>query len=1123
MAKKLKFSDEQLLAINERGKNIIVSASAGSGKTAVLTERIVNILSGEKDFDKGIKLDNLLVLTFTNAAAAEMKDRVRKRLLNDKSLSHLVDFVDTSKIMTFDGYSLYLVKKYYYVLGVDSNIQVADEYYLSVLTNKYIDEILEELYKDDHKLVNDYFEMVPGKDDNALKKGIATMLKEVMKLPNTFEFLNNYAKNFYTDENVEKIVSSYENIKYLQIKKLFKGYEEHKKNIIDIVSSIEDIIDEKDPDKHDEWTVSHIADYLNDFEEIKENPNYEEIKSYLKQCVFPSHNRKGCKEIQDLKTCITAERDQVKGFVNKNIENILKTMVFETRDEVKEFVFNQKKASDLFIYILKELIFRLDNYKKENNYYDFIDIAKLAIKLVEENADIREEISKELHEILIDEYQDTSDLQEYFINLIARDNVFMVGDIKQSIYRFRNANPIFFMKKYLDYKENKGGMKIDFKRNFRSRDEVLNNINLVFDKLMTLEYGDANYVVDHRMSFGQKDYNAYNPKSINFDFEIIKYDPKSLKVISEETDSSESEESKVPSDMFTNVELEAFYIAKDIKRRIDSKELVYDKDIEVDESITDPQARVLAKYRPCKYSDFCIIMDRGTNFEEFKKILLSKGIPVAINVNSEIKENETAHVISALIKLVALQKDNKINNDYYYALMSVGRSFICRESDEKLFQIIMESRNNKAKGIYKVFDNAITEKAKKVASYIDKYSNYDVYIKAIEEFNVLNQLQLIGDIEENMIVIEYLGNFIANMSSLGKSFYEISELVSGIFEANKSATYTLDVSTSPGVKITNMHKSKGLEFPICYFSLLDIKPKSEGLDTLGYFSDTGFYQRVKADNHSDYIDNPISIVALDLINQKTISERIRLFYVALTRTREKMILLSPKTDDTKTIIPEDFKKINDYLIYVKDLIKPYEKEISIDEVEMNKDYLITSSYYKLNQAGKNEFNSYDDKSYLGNELSKTRISKDMIEVLSEEELENVDLGLELHAELEMLDFANPDFESIENEKNKNIIKKIFNENKLFGNIAKAKTYHEHEFIMESSEKTYHGIIDLLAVYEDHIDIIDYKLNNIDHKEYDRQLSIYYEYVNKFVNKNNLPVKCYLLSLVRNKYREVVIK
>ena len=147
----------------------------------------------------------------------------------------------------------------------------------------------------------------------------------------------------------------------------------------------------------------------------------------------------------------------------------------------------------------------------------------------------------------------------------------------------------------------------------------------------------------------------------------------------------------------------------------------------------------------------------------------------------------------------------------------------------------------------------------------------------------------------------------------------------------------------------------------------------------------------------------------------------------------------------------------------------------------------------------------------------------MIEVLSEEELENVDLGLELHAELEMLDFANPDFESIENEKNKNIIKKIFNENKLFGNIAKAKTYHEHEFIMESSEKTYHGIIDLLAVYEDHIDIIDYKLNNIDHKEYDRQLSIYYEYVNKFVNKNNLPVKCYLLSLVRNKYREVVIK
>ena len=1060
MSKKMKYSDEQLLAINERGKNIIVSASAGSGKTAVLSERIVNILSGEKDIDKGVGLDNLLVLTFTNDAAAEMKERVRKKIANNKMLSHLVDFVDTAKIMTFDAYSLYLVKKYYYVLGVDPNLKIADGYYLNVLTNKYIDEILEDLYNEEHSnhnLINDYFTMVPNKDDRELKNGIVTMLKEVMKLPNTYEFLENYSKNFYTEENVEAIITKYVDIQNKRVKKLFKGWREHKENIITIAGQIDDLIDEKDPNKYDDWNVQHIVDYLEEFKEIKDAPTYEEIKDYLKSCNFPTHDRKGCKEVQNLKSDITAERNLVKGFDNKEIEKLLKPMVWDSREEIKKFIFEQKKASDLFIYILKELINKLDKYKKENNYYDFIDIAKLAINLVEKNEEIRDEISLGLHEILIDEYQDTSDLQEYFINLIARNNVFMVGDIKQSIYRFRNANPQFFMNKYLDYKEEKGGMKIDFKQNFRSRDEVLNNINLVFDKLMTLNHGDAEYALDHRMVFGQKDYNAYNPKEVNYNFEVVKYDPKNLKIISEDKLDDELESSE---EVYSNIEVEAFYIAKDIKERIARKELVYDKDIEVDESITDKEARVLAKYRPCKYSDFCIIIDRKSNFENLKKILLSEGLPVAINVNSEIKDNEIAHVISSLIKLVALQGERIYSNDYYHALMSVGRSFICRESDEKLFQIIMESRHQaKSKCANEVYNNGITEKAKKVASFIDKYSNYDVFVKSLEEFNVLNQLQLIGDIEENMIVIEYLGNFIKNMSSLGKSYYEISELVSGIFDTQGSATYTLDVSASPGVKITNMHKSKGLEFPICYYPFLDVKPRNEGIDTLGYHGDTGFFQRIKSDDRMTYVDNPINVVALDILKQKNISEKIRLFYVALTRAREKMILISPKKDD-KEILPEDFIKINDYLTYVKDLIEGYEKELDLDNIGLNKEYLIPSSYAKLNQAGENAFVKYDDKSYLGNELSKIRISKDMVEVLTEEELENVDLGLELHSELEMLDFSNPNFDSIANDKNKKMIKKIFEENALFKTINKAKTYHEHEFIMESDGKTYHGIIDL---------------------------------------------------------------
>ena len=1091
------WSKEQQAAIDVRHNNVIVSASAGSGKTAVLVERIVDIL--KKDY---VNINNLLVLTFTNAAAAEMKKRVRSRIKEEPELKDMIDLVDTSKIMTFDAYSLYLVKKYYYRLNIDPNIDVADSYYLSTIIEKKLDEIFEALYKVKDPLLTGLFNAFPSRDDNTLKANIIKMYYPITLFPNSYKFLDEYNDNFYNDQNIDRIVKLFEKYLINEINKNLSNFYDIKDEIINLVDEEMEYLagDDKLIEKYYD---SQIKEFLENFDFIDEDSGYEDIIKYLRQNKFPSNkNVRNKPELGEIKKKITENKNKCK-FFSSEFNSFIKKLYWLNTTEIKEDIYKQKPYSDLFIKVIRILLNEIDKYMKENNYYDFTGISKLAIKLVEENEDIKNELKNGLYEILIDEYQDTSDLQEYFISLVANKNVFMVGDIKQSIYRFRNANPYIFKEKYDRYKKGIDGVKIDFTKNFRSREEVINNINLIFNELMTQEYGDANYKTEHQMVFGLNDYNKIKLDT-PFDFDIIRYDSKAMK---EKNNESEDSNEGTEKDDFKCTEIEAFYIAKDILKRINSGEIVYDKEIKEDN-----------KFRKCTFSDFCIIMDRDRNFDLFKKILISQGIPVAINANLRISRNEIALVISSLVKFVALQSKNMFNNDYYHALMSIGRSYLFSSSsvtDETLFDIVMSSKKSPNQ---EPINNIITEKAREIVKDLDVYSNYDIYIKILETYECLQKLPLVGDIEENMIVIEYLGNFISSISNTGKTFFEISELIDGIFDNEDSATYKIDVENVPGVKIMNIHKSKGLEFPICYFSMIGIKPKQEGTLRSGFYQETGFYFKEREDDES--MLNVIEKSALYLNSIKNISEKIRLFYVALTRTREKMIIITDKYEDS-TIKPSNFSMSKDYLQYVNQKIKKYIKDMDMSQIDLSKDYL---SIKKKDYSMINEKPIYEEKSYLGNIITKSRISKDVIEILSDDEQENIDLGLKLHYVMEMIDFKNPDFESIKDNFIKGLVTNIFKHNPLFKDINKAKTYHEHEFIMETDKNTYHGIIDLLCIYDDHIDIIDYKLSNIDHQEYDRQLSIYKEYVQKEFNsgidKKEIKINCYLLSLLTNNVRKV---
>lgn len=1038
----VKWSSEQKLAIEARNSNILVSAGAGSGKTAVLTERIISHIR------EGHSLKNLLVLTFTNAAAEEMKERVRKALIknkNEKWASDALELVDSALMTTFDGYFLYLVKRYFYKLGVSQDINVADGYYIRVKINEILDEILDELYSANDERLIKFFDTFMAKDDDNLKNNLIAMFYKISIRVDKDKYLDSYQEEFYSKDNLDTLVSKYKEVVY----GLISDFKSALYNFLDLL------------DENNQKIADQIHKDINALADIY---TIDGIKEF-----FGKYKIGTC-----AKGSVTAEMTAAREKVSELKKDIIKHIEnYNSWDEVKLDIEASKDYSALFIKIIKKLDERLYEFKKKYSYFEFGDIARLALNLIDENPDVREEISDSLYEILIDEYQDTSDIQEELILRIARNNVYMVGDVKQSIYRFRNANPYIFKAKYDNYKENDGGLKIDLVKNFRSRAEVLNNINLIFDSAMTNTLGDADFKREHRMNFGLE---AYNGLKGSFDMEIINYDINDYTI---------EVEGKKPKKLYTESEIEAYYVVSDIKRRIDAHEQVYDKDS--------------GTFRDIKYADFCIIADKGTKFEEYKKILESEGIPVALNNDSRLSESAIMPIISSLMNLVVLEGKGRYNEDYYHALYSVGRSFLFEMNDNDLFALVSEAKRNKER-----VDCEASNIALELSKNMYRVSPTDLYLSIIDNYGISYKLSKIGDVTDSLVVLEYVKDFISGISNVGEGIVEISSYISDLVSGDNDVKYNISVKNAPGVKIMNIHKSKGLEFPICYFlGLSSAFNKSDYKGLYGYFAESGIY--VKFDDKI----SPVREIGIDEIMKKNASEKIRLFYVALTRAREKMILLID--GELENVCGyRDIKSMKSVLSLASKDLDPYIKRVV--DTGVSKNYINSTKEKVLSYNTKPMYSLYENKSSI---IMRNRISKEVIEVLSDEEQENLDYGNHLHEIMESLDFKNIDISSLSGE-DYDIISKVLT-NDLFKNIGEAKTYHEHEFYIDLNNKSYHGIIDLLVIYDDHIDIIDYKLKNINHAEYDRQLGIYKDYV---ASRSNLPIRCYLLSLLENKSREV---
>ena len=1035
-----RWTKEQEEAIYTSGKNIIVSAGAGSGKTAVLSERVLHKI------EEGTHVNELLILTFTRAAADEMKDRIRKKISGKEELKKELTLLNSSYITTFDSFALSVVKKYHYLLNITDNINITDESIVKIQNKKILDEIFERSYKNIRfqELIKKYC----IKTDKVLKENILSIALKIDGFIDPFGFIDNVYNNFFNENNVDNLLKTYESI------------------INDLKKTIELEIEN--------MSLYFDSDYIekvNDAVYNILNADIDELHLYS-TVKLPTVPRGSSEEAKASKDSLKKACDKLLSYGNYGTINDIKNDIYSTKDTVLTI-----------LDIIKEFLLEIEKYKKENDIYTFNDISKLSIKILKENENIREELKGSFKEIMIDEYQDTNDVQETFIGMISNNNVYMVGDIKQSIYRFRGSNPEIFKEKYSNYSKDIGGYKIDLIKNFRSRSEVLDNINKIFCLIMDYNLGSAEYSVSHQMVYGNTAYDIEKVNGFNYNFRVLEY-------LNKQKESG-----------FSDIEVEIFTIAKDIKNKLDNNFQVFDKED--------------GKLRNATYNDFVIILDRSKYFDDFKKIFEYFDIPLTILKDGKLNSTTDILLIKNLVNFIIKIKEDVYDIDFKYDFISIARSFLYEYSDEYIFDIVT---NNKIK------ETTIYNDLSTLSDKLNSYTSSLLFNDILDVTNFYNKLNKVGDYEEVNVRLKTINSLSSSLSSLGLSIMDFKDYLTDIIENDEDIKYATYTKEGNSVKILTIHKSKGLEYPICYFADLDHEFNTSELKDK--FIVDKKYGLIVPSNLEE-IDNSLlkEMYKYDF-NREEVSEKIRLFYVALTRAREQMIIVLPDRE-TRTleknndgVIEEirrlSFNKLSSFIYGIKNYLYSYFEQIDIEKLGLTKNYLYPKKIVQetLNNIKDNinveEINIEDEV------VEEKHFSKETNKIITKEENDLMKFGTKAHEIFELLDFRNIDLSLVDNKFIRNKVEKFLS-NDLLKNISNANIYKEYEFIYNKDNNEYHGIIDLMLEYDNHIDIIDYKLKGITDENYIKQLNGYKEYIEKISNKE---VSTYLYSILDEKVLQI---
>ena len=980
------WNNQQAEAIGHRRGNVIVSAGAGSGKTSVLTERVAQLVI------EGTPLDQILVLTFTNAAAREMKDRIRARLTD---VHHPAGaFVDSSRIMTFDAFALQLVRQYHRQLGLGPDVGVMDETFASILRKRTVNDVFDSMYaRQDPAFIRLIADYAIRKDDE-LQDFVARIDMMADLKPDKEAFFATYLATHYDDRFIMGGLDAFMAMAKDHIGRL--------------------------KEQGDRFVNADMRlAYIDSFLTLSNCDTFDGLIEGLRMYAFP-------RKVKDLETEDKALFDALKDETEK----------FKSWASVKDsrYVQERHRATKPFVAIIIDILIecgkRMQAYKKQVNRFTFADIAKLAIVLVSDPA-LHDEIQTSIRYILIDEYQDTNDLQEKFISRLAADNVFMVGDIKQSIYRFRNANCDIFNRKYECYATNKDGSKIDMNTNYRSKKSVIASINGLFDDMMSAGLGGVDYRRGHHILAGNDLYlDDGQGTTLGDPYRFFTY---------EAADSAAAEEKEIR------------LIARDIKEKMASgHQVLNDK-----------------TYRQIGYDDFAILIDRRNSFEQFRKIFHEYGIPLdAVSVEG-FSESDILNVFINLIKLLAHAKTADFPHHDRHALASVWRSYLYEYDDETIYRKLADLTNQKHDPVLTTIA-ALAEKAPTMTlgSLVEELAlTFELHAKAIR----------IGDVARHAGKVEGL---MAWCRSLEDYDFTLDDLIAQLEDAQQfGITPNIEGASpsGPAVQLMTIHKSKGLEFPVVYYP--GLFKRFNHPETKSSFFAHGDYGIVLplVDDEDAY--GIFHYLVRYQEEQAALSEEIRKLYVALTRAREQAIIMRWQRPGKPLVSRHHAHSFDELLSFVNavTLTNSIRKDIGVISPE-------TASAAVENTNV--EFRHVEVQ-------TAPRKAIKASSAIVEGDPAMVEYGLRLHELLSFVDWKNPQPPRGAPAAIKDALTRMFKLD-VFAKAAQATAYPEYHFY--DGKRSLHGIIDLILEYDDGVHIFDFKAGSIANPAYDRQLRTYGSYM-----------------------------
>lgn len=897
------WTTEQQQVIDLRNRNILVSAAAGSGKTAVLVERIVKIIT---DKNHPVDIDHLLIVTFTNAAAAEMRERIgnaiEKALDEQPGNEHLLrqlTLIHNAQITTIDSFCLYVVRNHFHEIDLEPNFRIGDEGELKLLREDVLGKVLEQNYEEPSEAFSDFVEgYASGRTDAALNEMILQLYEFSKSYPWPEKWLDSFV-GIYRIENREEL----DRVEWLapltqNIRFVLKDCEQLLKQALAVTQQ------DDGPDMYEKAVRSDLEKY----ESLSKLTSFCELSVALSDIKYDRlASSRGFEGDPDKLELVKSLREQAKDMVKK----LCKQYFFCSPEMMIEQLERTEPMLEEVVRLTKQFADEFAAAKRRKNLVDFHDVEHFALQiLVDEETEkakkTAEEFRDTFEEIMIDEYQDSNEVQETLLRSISREergenNIFMVGDVKQSIYRFRLARPELFMKKYDSYSlEESTTQRIDLHKNFRSREEVLTCTNDIFYKIMARSLGNVEYDAEAALYPG-----ASYPVSADFIPEILLAD--SNDELLEDTELTDKKT------------LEAKIVAEEIKHLMKTQ------------PVTDKAAGTL---RAAHYSDIVILLRSLSGWaDSLVEVLNENGIPAHTVSSTGYFSTVEVQTILSMLRLL----DNPRQD---IPMAAVLRSPMAGLTDEELAVLRLEDGSvpfheavlELAEGLYEEggqIEISNSEEDQKQGRNADEKTENHIEItahrKLLKFYKKYKQLrQLVPDTPIHELIEIILretgyGHYVAAMPAGNRRTANLNMLLEkaaayektsykGLFHfvryIDELQKYDVDFGEADMVgenedvvRIMSIHKSKGLEFPIVIvsgmgknFNKQDTRSKMVLHPELGIGLD---YMDGKKRIKSPTIAKKAIAKQIDLEN---LGEELRVLYVALTRAKEKLILTGTLKD-----------------------------------------------------------------------------------------------------------------------------------------------------------------------------------------------------------------------------------